>query len=279
LYSPDGKRILSTSGDHTIKEWDAGTGECVNTLAGHSEWVSMAVYNPDGEKILSTSDDKTIKEWDATTGECLRTLAGHTSFVNSAVYSLDGKKILSAPDDKTIKEWDAVTGQSMKTIAGHDGNVITAVYNQDGKKILSVSVKGTTIKKPEERASVIDRYWKEFLSTSYDYTVNEWDAATGECLKPHKEENNTLVHEYLPNKMNIELKTKGNKIFVPGAFGRIKKKTFLNIFGLRFNKGKKREFINIPGLFIQGCSFQNLEKGSQWSPEGLALLKQYNAKV
>ena len=46
-----------------------------------------------------------------------------------------------------------------------------------------------------------------------------------------------------------------------------------------FTKGKKCELINIPGLFIQGCSFQNLEKDSEWSKEGLAILKQYNARV
>jgi WD40 repeat protein len=31
VYSRDGKKILSTSVDHTIKEWDAGTGECLKT--------------------------------------------------------------------------------------------------------------------------------------------------------------------------------------------------------------------------------------------------------
>jgi hypothetical protein len=44
-------------------------------------------------------------------------------------------------------------------------------------------------------------------------------------------------------------------------------------------KGKERKLINIPGLFIQGCSFQNLEKGSQWTAKGLAILKQYHARV
>lgn len=39
------------------------------------------------------------------------------------------------------------------------------------------------------------------------------------------------------------------------------------------------ELINIPGLFIQGCSFENLEKGSQWTKEGLEILGQYNARL
>ncbi|QNU65757.1 hypothetical protein EHE19_012640 [Ruminiclostridium herbifermentans] len=32
MYSPDCKRILTYSWDCRIKEWDASTGECINTI-------------------------------------------------------------------------------------------------------------------------------------------------------------------------------------------------------------------------------------------------------
>ena len=56
--------------------------------------------------------------------------------------------------------------------------------------------------------------------------------------------------------------TERNKIYVPDTS----------------DQGKSRELINIPGLFIQGCSFQNLEKGSEWTEEGVAILKQYHTR-
>ena len=42
---PDGRRVVSGSGDKTVKVWDAATGECVATLAGHSDmvWCSVLV--------------------------------------------------------------------------------------------------------------------------------------------------------------------------------------------------------------------------------------------
>ena len=40
---PDGRRIVSGSDDNTVKVWDAATGECVATLAGHSESVWRGV--------------------------------------------------------------------------------------------------------------------------------------------------------------------------------------------------------------------------------------------
>jgi len=35
-WSPDGKQIASGSADHTIKIWDAQSGDCQSTLTGHS---------------------------------------------------------------------------------------------------------------------------------------------------------------------------------------------------------------------------------------------------
>ena len=62
-YSPDGTKIVSGSGDKTIKIWDANTGECLQTLVGHIEPVWSVAFSPDGTKIISGSLDHTIKIW------------------------------------------------------------------------------------------------------------------------------------------------------------------------------------------------------------------------
>ena len=101
-YSPDGTKIISGSGDNTVKIWNANTGQCLQTLEGHSDWVVSVAYSPDRTKIISGSDDRTIKIWDAITGQCLQTLEGHSSNVISVAYSPDGTKIVSGSYDKTI---------------------------------------------------------------------------------------------------------------------------------------------------------------------------------
>ena len=62
-YSPDGTKIISGSGDETVKIWDANTGQCLKTLMGHLDGVTSVVYSPDGTKIISGSYDNTIKIW------------------------------------------------------------------------------------------------------------------------------------------------------------------------------------------------------------------------
>jgi WD40 repeat protein len=97
---------------------------------------------------------------------------------------------------------------------------------------------------------------KKILSDSLDQTIKEWDAATGECLQTWKKGEKPVPAEYAPRENeDIKLETNGNKI-----------------------KFKGKELVNIPGLFIHGCSFKDLEPGSRISRENLEILKQYGGR-
>ena len=89
-FSPDGTKVASGSGDNTVKLWDVTSGECLQTLEGHSLSVTSVSFSPDGTKVASGSWDKTVKLWDVTSGECLQTLEGHSSIVRSVSFSPDG---------------------------------------------------------------------------------------------------------------------------------------------------------------------------------------------
>ncbi|KAK7177665.1 Vegetative incompatibility protein HET-E-1-like protein 15 [Paraphaeosphaeria sporulosa] len=198
-FSPDGKWIASASNDHTIKLWDATTGDLQKTLADHSSSVKVVAFSPDGRRIASASYDLTIKLWDATTGDLQKTLAGHSG-VKAVAFSPDGKRIASA-SYHTIKLWDATTGDLQKTLADHSDwdNVLT--LSPDGKRTASQSAIAWdhTIKlwdattgdlqkrlaghSESVNAVAFSPDGKRIASASNDHTIKLWDATTGDLQK------------------------------------------------------------------------------------------------
>ena len=75
-FSPDSARLASASYDNTVKIWDASSGECLQTLEGHSNRVTSVAFSPDSARLASASKDNTVKIWDASSGECLQTFEG-----------------------------------------------------------------------------------------------------------------------------------------------------------------------------------------------------------
>jgi WD40 repeat protein len=105
-FSPDGKRIVTTSMDNTARIWDAETGKSLAVLRGHGSWVNSGAFSPDGTRVVTASQDETVRVWDAATGEELAVLSGHKSYVFSAAYSLDGAHIVSASLSDPARIWD-----------------------------------------------------------------------------------------------------------------------------------------------------------------------------
>lgn len=84
--SGDGRRIVSTSGDETVRVWDARTGREIHCLRGHGGVTRVAVSG-DGRLVLGGSEDATISVWYAATGQEIRRLRGHERRVSAAVLS------------------------------------------------------------------------------------------------------------------------------------------------------------------------------------------------
>jgi WD40 repeat protein len=116
--TPDGRRVVSASRDHTLKVWDLETGAETATLTGHTDWVNGCAVNPDGRRVVSASEDGTLKVWDLETGAETATLTGHTGPVSGCAVSPDGRHIVSvsgsilgaSSGDHTLRVWDLETG-------------------------------------------------------------------------------------------------------------------------------------------------------------------------
>ncbi len=54
-FSPDGRRVLTASGDNTARVWDAATGQPITPPMKHEDNVSHAAFSPDGRRVVTAS--------------------------------------------------------------------------------------------------------------------------------------------------------------------------------------------------------------------------------
>lgn len=162
-FTPDGKTLISSSRDDTIKLWDVATGELKRTLTAHADDVYTVAFSHDGSMMASGSTDTRIILWDAERFEPIRTLQGHTAAVREVEFSPDGKTLASVGEDNTFRLWDVATGKLKATRTEHTKKVKSVAYYPDGGTIVTVS---------------------------HDKTLRLWDASSGEprqVLEGHKD--------------------------------------------------------------------------------------------
>ncbi|KAL7172674.1 hypothetical protein ACSBR2_032202 [Camellia fascicularis] len=71
-FSPDGKTLASTHGDHTVKIIDCQTGSCLKVLSGHRRTPWVVRFHPEHPEILASGSlDHEVRLWDANTSECI----------------------------------------------------------------------------------------------------------------------------------------------------------------------------------------------------------------
>lgn len=197
-YSPDGRFIVSSSWDETIRVWEVATGKELQTLTGHSGQIINAVYSSNGQFIASVSFDKTIRVWDAASGSELRTLLEDVYWVTNVVYSPDGRFIAAGAGDQTVRVWESATGTEVQILAGHTNEVNSLAYSPDGRFIASGSddqtirvwdvVSGSEVwlltGHADKVSSVIYSPDGRFItSAAEDGMILTWDSATGIKLR------------------------------------------------------------------------------------------------
>ena len=95
-FSPDGRRVVTASDDHTARVWDAETGKPVGRPLQHEDSVLSAVFSPDGRRVVTASEDGTARVWEAETGKQIGPSLQHEGYLHSAVFSPRGGGLRAA---------------------------------------------------------------------------------------------------------------------------------------------------------------------------------------
>ncbi|MEM9487775.1 MAG: AAA family ATPase, partial [Myxococcota bacterium] len=190
-FSPDGKRIVTASLDHTARVWRADGIGAPLVLRGHRARVHSARFSPDGKRVVTASLDNTARVWRADGTGVPLVLRGHQGDVTSADFSPDGKRIVTTSADKTARVWSADGSGVPLVLRGHLDRVTSAAFSPDGKRIVTASFDKTARVWSADGSGVLRIFrghqkllysaafspdGKRIVTTSFDSTARVWSA-------------------------------------------------------------------------------------------------------
>jgi WD40 repeat protein len=155
LFSRDGKSIISTAWDNTVRIWDInGTVKAINNK---DTGIKTAAFSPDGQQVVTGSADGTVKLWDFKLAQ-FQTMGKHEYAVTSAFFSPDGKYILtSGSDSMESMVWLSTLNNFLVMEFKERKNIIRiACFSPDGKYILIAPDNGPAELRPIDPQKIID---------------------------------------------------------------------------------------------------------------------------
>ncbi|EJC99716.1 WD40 repeat-like protein [Fomitiporia mediterranea MF3/22] len=209
-FSPDGKRVVSGSGDGTARIWGVESGEVLcEFFEENGAYVTSVTFSPDGQRIVSGSWGGTVTIWDIESRAVISgPFEGHTAGVYAVAFSRDGTHVASASADTTIRVWDVKSGFAVHVLEGHTAGICSIAFFSDGKRIVSgsrdmtIRIWDTETEQAicEPFAGHTDEVWsvaispdgRRIVSASRDRTVRIWDVDSGRVVTDPFQHSNTV---------------------------------------------------------------------------------------
>jgi WD40 repeat protein/tRNA A-37 threonylcarbamoyl transferase component Bud32 len=142
IFSTDGLRLYSASGDQTIRIWDVGAQQLLATLRGSGHEVLGLVLSPDGATLASACKDGVVAFWSALPRpeEELPTVIALSELAQPA-FAPDSR-VLAVPRAGTVSLFDLATSQEIEQLPALGPDVGRVAYSPDGTLLVSGSVSG-----------------------------------------------------------------------------------------------------------------------------------------
>lgn len=152
-FSPDGKHLVSGSGDQTARVWDVELGEEITILLTGEPCTPIGfAFSPCGDRIVGSLNNE-IRFWCAKQLTTLHTVPQPEN--NCGAYALTfspcGKYLASGTwwqegmEKMAIRLWDVATGKNIHTFWGHNSRVQSLSFSPDGTHLASSGFDGTIL--------------------------------------------------------------------------------------------------------------------------------------
>jgi WD40 repeat protein/tRNA A-37 threonylcarbamoyl transferase component Bud32 len=182
-FNTDGARLVTTSGDGTVRLWEVSSGRRLLEIPAEIPIMQAKVgavlgldgtriasptrklldaetganvdqlpsqgnltamaVSPGGELFASGVANGTMYVNDFVTGSIVARLVGHAQAVRAAVFSADGTRLATASTDGTARLWDVRAATEIRVFSGHEAPVEEVFLTPDARRIVTASRDGT----------------------------------------------------------------------------------------------------------------------------------------
>lgn len=141
VFDNDGRRVVTTSLDLTVRFWDVATGQAVREPLVTPHHVSSVKFLPHGRILLAQQADALII--DEKTGRELDRFPPAVWGADRIALSADGQWLAWPLRDGTIKVWNTESREDEYSLRGHPPYIAGITFTRDKKQLITVGQDST----------------------------------------------------------------------------------------------------------------------------------------
>src|SRR5262249_16059808 len=117
--SDDGRFVVSSGQDKTIRIWNLATGDVTYSFGKQSQEVRGVALWGWGDRLAGACGIS-VRLFDSY-GRELQRFSGHSAAVRCIAFSPDDRWLFTGGDDKSLRVWDLTSGRETQRFVRHTG--------------------------------------------------------------------------------------------------------------------------------------------------------------